>query len=285
MTDEELQNYIDTCHTELFANMDEDNALCQTFTKSILLIEMRKRGNDNCGFEGIRPMRINETSCVFALSTITNGEANLGTEEMPMVHTGRDERVTKQRLAELLIQVIRRHVASLEELAHVTPNGSAKSIVEWAKTIATDPYTRKVDRWQQRAFEVIVSMFILTFHREANLNEGLHATGTQYPGNRACYVKLKRQLKAISGMGSSTQLIMFLTGPGGSGKTRIINAVLAYAKGFCKELNYLFDKRMIVVTALTGVATTLINRETIHSAAKLYNKKISAEHIDEWKNT
>jgi hypothetical protein len=42
---------------------------------------------------------------------------------------------------------------------------------------------------------------------------------------------------------------------------------------------------MIVVTALTGVAATLINGETIHSAAKFYNKKISAEHINEWKNT
>jgi hypothetical protein len=78
---------------------------------------------------------------------------------------------------------------------------------------------------------------------------------------------------------------MFLSGAGGSGKTRVINAVLAYAKGFCKELNYVFDKRMIVVTALTGVAATLINGETLHSAAKFYNKKITTEHIDEWKNT
>jgi hypothetical protein len=37
----------------------------------------------------------------------------------------------------------------------------------------------------------------------------------------------------------------------------VINAVMAYAKGFCKEVNYMFDKRMIVVTALTGVAAFL----------------------------
>ena len=86
-------------------------------------------------------------------------------------------------------------------------------------------------------------------------------------------------------MRHSLQLIMFLTGAGGSGKTRVINAVLAYAKGFCKELNYVFDKRMIVVTALTGVAATLIKGETLHSAAKFCNKKVSTDHIDEWKNT
>jgi hypothetical protein len=52
---------------------------------------------------------------------------------------------------------------------------------------------------------------------------------------------------------------MFMMGAGGSGKTKVINAVMAHAKGFCKELNYKFDKRMIVVTALMGVAATLIN--------------------------
>ena len=51
---------------------------------------------------------------------------------------------------------------------------------------------------------------------------------------------------------------MFLTGAGGSGKTEVINAVLTYAKGFCIEMKYVFDKRLIVVTAISGVAATLI---------------------------
>ena len=148
-----------------------------------------------------------------------------------------------------------------------------------------DSDTNQLDRDQQRAFEVIVSKFVLTFHDEANRNEGMHTTGTQHPTNRAPYNKLKSQLKTISGMQHSQQLKMFLSGAGGSGKTRVINAVLAYAKGFCKELNYVFDKRMIVVTALTGVAATLINGETLHSAAKFCNKKITTDHINEWKNT
>ena len=42
---------------------------------------------------------------------------------------------------------------------------------------------------------------------------------------------------------------------------------------------------MIVVTALTGVAATLINGETLHSATKFYNKKVSTDHIDEWKHS
>jgi len=85
-------------------------------------------------------------------------------------------------------------------------------------------------------------------------------------------------------MRQHNQLIMFLTGAGGSGKTRVINAVLAYAKGFCKELHYVFDKQMIVVTAMTGVAATLINGETLHTAAKFYNKTITTDHIQELAN-
>jgi hypothetical protein len=52
---------------------------------------------------------------------------------------------------------------------------------------------------------------------------------------------------------------MFMTGAGGSGKMKVSNAVITYAKGFCKELNYMFNMRMIVVMELTGVAATLIN--------------------------
>jgi hypothetical protein len=60
---------------------------------------------------------------------------------------------------------------------------------------------------------------------------------------------------------------------------------MLYAKRFCQDINYEFDKRMIVVTALTGVAATLINGETTHSAAKLNSKKVDPQDLLEWKHT
>jgi hypothetical protein len=51
---------------------------------------------------------------------------------------------------------------------------------------------------QQRAFEVILSMFVLTFHREAEQNEGLHNVGTQASNYRVNYVKLKKALYATT---------------------------------------------------------------------------------------
>jgi hypothetical protein len=39
------------------------------------------------------------------------------------------------------------------------------------------------------------------------------------------------------------------------------------------EMKYVFDKRLIDVTAMSGVTTTLIEGETIHSAAHLNREK------------
>ena len=124
-------------------------------------------------------------------------------------------------------------------------------------------------------------MFVLTFFDEAIENEGKHDIGTEPPiprtGTRSKFDKLRKKLEKMTGMRKQKQLIMFMTGAGGSGKTKVINAVMAYAKGFCKELNYMFDKRMIVVTALTGVAATLINGETMHSAGS--QVELQTHHI------
>ena len=77
---------------------------------------------------------------------------------------------------------------------------------------------------------------------------------------------------------------MFLTGAGGSGKTKVINSMLSYAKHFCAQMQYMFDKQTIVVTAMSSVAATLINGEMIHSAAKLNCEKITVKHQKEWEN-
>jgi hypothetical protein len=130
----------------------------------------------------------------------------------------------------------------MEEVFDVNPNGTTESILKWSERMFIDRETNMIDSSQQRAFQVIVSMFVLTFHEEAERNKGQPNIGTQDPRNRNKYHKLLRELKKLSGMRKSRQLILFMTGAGGSGKTRVVNAVMAYAKGFCKALNYMFDK-------------------------------------------
>jgi ATP:corrinoid adenosyltransferase len=162
--------------------------------------------------------------------------------------------------------------------------GSGPSAIQkWARIAFQDRTTGAVDETQQRAFKVITSTFVSTFHDEAERN--IPITSTPEPYSRSRYNKLRTQLKMLAGMRNKHQLIiMFLSGAGGSGKTEVINSVRAYAKGFYKEIEYVFDKRMIVVTAMSGVAATLINGEMVHSAGHLNCKKITMEHQKEWAN-
>jgi ribose 1,5-bisphosphokinase PhnN len=70
-------------------------------------------------------------------------------------------------------------------------------------------------------------------------------------------------------------LLCFLHGPGGCGKSTVIDLVIEYAREYCGYFsNYEFTKRTIVVTAMTGVAATILLGETTHSALYLNQKKI-----------
>ena len=157
-----------------------------------------------------------------------------------------------------------------------------ESIQKWARIAFCDRATGVVDKTQKCAFEVIVTTFIRTFHDESDTNDNLGITGTVDPYSRGQYLRLCKQLKLMAGMRNEQQLIMFLTGAGGSGKMEVINLVLAYAKGFCKGMQYVFDRCMIIVTAMSGVAATIIKGETVHSVAHLNCNTITLDHQKEW---
>ena len=86
-------------------------------------------------------------------------------------------------------------------------------------------------------------------------------------------------------MNKAGQYIVLLHGPGGTGKSHVIKHVITYAKQFMTNMNCIFDKRTIVVTALTGSAAVSIRGETTHSAACLNNRKIPESKIAEYKGT
>ena len=73
---------------------------------------------------------------------------------------------------------------------------------------------------------------------------------------------------------------MFLTGPGGSGKSAIVKQLLRYGELFCSNIKQPFTRRTILVTACSGVAATLIHGQTLHSATFL-NWKLQNIDVDE----
>ena len=80
------------------------------------------------------------------------------------------------------------------------------------------------------------------------------------------------------------QFICCLHGPAGSRKSTVIELVLLYAREYCSYLpNVIFCHNTIVVTAMTGVAASLICGETMHGALFLNQKcEIEPEQIELW---
>ncbi len=97
---------------------------------------------------------------------------------------------------------------------------------------------------------------------------------------------MKRVLRKLCGLRKrDTNLRFLLHGPGGSGKSHVVNVVMKYAKEYCKHLEHPFTKRTIVVTALSGVAATMIGGGTTHSAIALNRSKITTEEKEQWEDT
>lgn len=89
-----------------------------------------------------------------------------------------------------------------------------------------------------------------------------------------------------------SRIRMFMTGPGGSGKSHVIKHVMNYCRRFCEMIQYPFTRHTILVTALTGVAAVSIGGETLHGASKIgvgRGKGMSQQTIqdkrEEWEET
>jgi len=183
--------------TKVVADLDEDNNLVSesdNHVDPLQFMSMTKlRGNDKnqCGYKCIASPTVNATDCVYILEM--NASNNSGMVQ-PMVVTYALKMVSKSRLTQLSIQSVRWNVENMTELEHINPNGTVKSIQTWARIAFRDSDTGAIDTTQQRAFEVIVTAFVRTFHDEADKNESLGVTGTVDPYSRNKYVQLCRQL-------------------------------------------------------------------------------------------
>jgi hypothetical protein len=129
----------------------------------------------------------------------------------------------------------------------------------------------------------MIATFLLTYIKDAkNGNETSHPE----TWDLSQFEAMEQELVGLRSIGGdcTKQTLMFLTGPGGSGKSEVIKAVLGYASAYCNNLGVPFTRRTITVTALTGVAATSINGETVHSAAYLNSSRITDDMIREWKH-
>jgi len=77
--------------------------------------------------------------------------------------------------------------------------------------------------------------------------------------------------------GAVQQLLMCVTGPGGSGKSHVIKCCRLYCKIFCDAINRPFNFSVFPITATSNAAAALLQGTTIHSAAMINSKVIQME--------
>jgi len=120
-----------------------------------------------------------------------------------------------------------------------------------------------LDLKQSIAFDAICSSFMLSFLNDSKLN--ISSEEKEHYRN------------LLQGKGATDQLLMCVTGPGGSGKSHVIKCCRLYCKAFCDAIGKPFDFSIFPVTATSNSAASLLQGKTIHKAAMLRRSIIGIE--------
>lgn len=213
--------------------------------------------------------------------------------QVPQTHVDPDNRNYTSPTPRDIINMMwtRKGLGALRSLAYLSSgvnlhnaNGSAESIRHWSSNTGLDAH-------QAKAFECISSAFVLSFYRSAE-NLPLEDTRPHHflrEKLKLCKLSNKLPLSAsMTTMGrpsfKNTPSRIFLHGPGGSGKSAVISLLLEYAEEFCDYLEVPFTRNTIQVTAMSGVAATLIGGQTTHKALH-FRKSITQEAKEAWEQT
>ena len=184
-------------------------------------------------------------------------------------------RITYRSLHELSVR-FRERVMGVDANSHLQATGTLENIRAYADVC----FRSDVD--QKRAFESIVAAFVLELYKEANRTQAAADSEDELEANHQNTRFLSLRKKELEKVNRGHQYIAFLSGAGGTGKSHVLKSVVRYAKSMCRNLSVKYDKRTIVVTALTGAAAVGINGETTHNACAI-NREVDGE-VEEWTN-
>ncbi len=132
---------------------------------------------------------------------------------------------------------------------------------------------------------MIACTFLLDLVRDGNdssttLFTSLQKTIGQNPSSEI----IKDIVDKLQARGGQEQLIMFLTGPAGSGKSTAVRVAERFCYEFCLAVGIMWSDTTFLFTAYTGAAASLIGGTTISKTAYLIQKKpVSDDDIHEWK--
>jgi hypothetical protein len=92
-------------------------------------------------------------------------------------------------------------------------------------------------------------------------------------------------IKKLKARGGHDQLLMFLTGPAGSGKSTAMKVAQQFCYEFCIAVGVMWSDKTFIFTAYTGSAASLFGGVTISKAAFLNQRKqLSVDDRNEWQD-
>jgi hypothetical protein len=259
---------------------------------NISLHALRAQGARRCGFSHLPTMHTTET---FAMNQATIDDRLNRNIPLPFISTCTAPAAGLKRsspghvplpterdkphlttLMQLTYRSTKRIIASTSsdtrssQTPTIEATGTILSILQWSQ----QPHLH-LDIQQQLAFQTATAALILTYYDDARgIDPSIYigpSGETRRRLMRSDYAAEKKKLRQQAYLmhRTTSNLLMFLDGAAGSGKSHVVSQVLAYGKAYTSKLNLTFDMRTVIVTAITGVAATSIGGETTASACFL----------------
>ena len=149
---------------------------------------------------------------------------------------------------------------------------------------AASLWGKELDEKQFIAFKVICCSFFLRFVIDGT--EGDTEWSNLLSSGLECDSIDERNdlIQKLEDNGAMQQLIMFLTGPAGCGKSTCVELAQTYCHKFCQLAGLPFDDTTFYFTSTTGSSACLFGGTTIHSAAHLRKDRITDALCEEWKH-
>ena len=218
---------------------DDDPNFLHEALRNFNFEKMKDKGKDNCGYDhGIEVETVVNDVMDF-VKTQSSRSSNGNSDG-----TGCDANTPNERrkysvndIVQVLVKSstakVQKNVFKDKGIVVGDATGTIKSIREWSKACFG------TDKKQSRAFEVLISSFLLMFYDEQTEDKTDESQGNGR--TRSKYQKMMKILKKLCGIPAKNKnLICLLHGSGGSGKSTVINTVKSYAAEFCKMLGHPF---------------------------------------------
>jgi hypothetical protein len=143
----------------------------------------------------------------------------------------------------------------------------------------------QLDEKQYIAYEMIACTFLLGLLNDGSDKNTKLGAYLQQTMEIATTTDANDVIKKLKARGGQDQLLMFLTGPAGLGKSTAMKIAQQFCYEFCIAVGVMWSDKTFIFTAYTGSAASLFGGVTISKAAFLNQRKqLSVDDRNEWQD-